>query len=97
MITILAQVHDDGTGTISVTGWAAGPVSSSGQTPQISFTCSRRPTDPEDAWTGSFVVPQYAARGPWKIGRIRLQDKALNIRDYAANDPVLVPATFEVQ
>ena len=96
-ITIIAQVHDDGTGATSVTGWAAGPVSASGQTPQISFTCTRRATDPQDTWTGSFIVPQYAARGTWKIGRIRLEDKARNIRDYYPSDPILASATFEVQ
>jgi hypothetical protein len=96
-IAIIAQVHDDGTGATSVTGWAAGPVSASGQTPQISFTCTRRATDPQDTWTGSFVVPQFAARGTWKIGRIRLEDKARNIRDYFPSDPILASATFEVQ
>jgi hypothetical protein len=42
-------------------------------------------------------VPQYAARGTWKIGRIRLEDKARNIRDYFPSDPILASATFEVQ
>ena len=96
-IVITAQVHDEGTGTVSVIGWATGPVAANGQSPQISFSCTHRPTDPQDVWTGKFVVPQYAAKGPWRVGRVRVQDKALNNRDYGPEDPVLYGATFDVQ
>ena len=96
-IVITAQIHDEGTGTVSVIGWAAGPVASNGQPPQISFSLGRRPSDPPDIWTGKIVAPQYAARGTWRIGRVRVQDKALNNRDYGPDDPVLAGAGFEVQ
>lgn len=96
-ITITAQIRDEGTGAISAVGWASGPVGANGQPPQISFSCTRRPTDPQDLWTGRIIVSPYAARGSWQIRRVRVQDKALNTRDYTADDPVLAGVTFEVQ
>ena len=96
-IIITAQVHDDGTGTVSVIGWASGPPAANGQPPQISFSLTHRPTDPPDIWLGKITVPQYAAKGTWRIGRVRVQDKALNNRDYGPDDPVLAGAIFQVQ
>ncbi len=96
-ILVTATVHDDGTGTAAMSGWFEGPVSSGGQIPKNFFYCSPAPKDPEAPWTCKVQVPQLAAWGTWKVGVIRLQDKALNSREYTAADPVVSGRVFEVQ
>ena len=44
-----------------------------------------------------YVVPQYAAKGIWRIGLVRLQDKSLTSRDYTPKDPALAQSYFEVR
>ena len=80
-----------------MTGWFEGPVSTGGQFPKNYFTCSPDPKDPTAPWTGKVKVPQLAAKGIWKVGVIRLQDKALNWREYTPLDPVLSGRVFEVR
>jgi hypothetical protein len=43
------------------------------------------------------MVPQYAAKGTWRITRVRVQDRAQNIRDYTQADGILAGATFTVE
>ena len=80
-----------------VSGQVDGPVSTNGQTPRLYFSCTRDPRDPDAPWTGKIPVPQYAARGTWSIGSVRVMDRALNARNYTRSDPVLAAAVFEVQ
>ena len=96
-ILVTATVHDEGTGAATVTGWFEGPVSTGGLVPKNYFRCSPDPGDPEGPWTCKVQVPQFAARGTWKVGVIRLQDKALNLSEYTPADPVVSGRVFEVQ
>ncbi len=96
-ILITATVRDVGTGAVSMTGWFEGPVSTSGETPKNYFFCSPNRSNPDAPWTGKIMVPQYAPKGTWKVGTIRLQDKALNFRQYSSADPVVAGVVFEVQ
>ncbi len=95
-ILVTAKVYDAGSGAVAMTGWFEGPVAMGGQTPRNSFTCSPDPYDPS-TWTCKIAVPRFAAKGTWKVGGIRLQDKAFNSREYTSADPVLSGRVFEVQ
>ena len=96
-ILVTATVHDVGSGAVSMTGWFEGPVSSGGQVPKNYFHCSPDPQDPEAPWTGKILVPQLAPKGTWKVGVIRLQDKAQNFREYTPADSVVSGRVFEVR
>jgi hypothetical protein len=96
-ILVTAKVYDVGSGTAVVTGWFEGPVSAGGQTPKNHFSCSPDPKDPDAPWTGKIQVPQLAAKGIWKVGVIRLEDKARNFRVYTSADPVVSGRVFQVQ
>jgi len=96
-ILVTATVRDDGSGVVKMTGWYEGPASSGGQPPKNYFQCSPDPNDPAAPWTGRILVPLHAAKGIWKAGVIRLQDKALNSRDYTSADPEVSGRVFEVQ
>lgn len=96
-ILLSAQVHDVGSGAASMTGWFEGPLSEGGQVPKNHFNCTPDPDNPEAPWTGKVLVPQFAPRGTWKVRVIRLEDKALNVREYTPADPVLSGGVFEVR
>lgn len=96
-ILVTASVRDEGSGTSSVSGWAVGPTATNGQAPRIHFSCAKDSRDSEAPWIGRLLVPQYAAKGVWKVGWMRLQDRALNARDYKGEDPVLAGAIFRVE
>ena len=61
------------------------------------MSCSPDPSDPEAPWTCKILVPRLAAKGTWKVGVIRLEDKARNFREYTAADPVVSGRVFDVQ
>ena len=96
-IQVTATIRDVGSGAASMSGWFDGPASTNGQVPRVYFSCAPDPKDPEAPWTGKIQVPQYAAKGTWKVGLIRLQDKAQNFRQYTSGDPVVAGHVFEVQ
>jgi len=97
-VVVTASVSDSGSGASSMTGWASGPPATNGVTPKILFACvASAGSDPGSTWTGRIVVPQYAAKGTWRVTRVRLQDHAQNVRDYTQADPILANATFIVQ
>lgn len=96
-ILVTAKVYDLGSGTAAVTGWFEGPVSTGGQVPKNHFTCSPDPQDPDAPWTGKIQVPQMAPTGTWKVGMIRLEDKARNFRVCTSADPVVSGRIFQVQ
>jgi hypothetical protein len=96
-ILVTATVYDEGSGAVAMTGWFEGPVAEGGQVPKNYFRCSPDPNDPEAPWTGKVLVPQFAAKGTWKVGVIRLEDKARNFREYTPADPVVSGRVFEVQ
>jgi hypothetical protein len=96
-ILVTARVSDVGSGAVSMTGYFEGPVSKGGQAPRNYFNCAPDPNDPQGPWTGKVEVPQFAAKGTWKVGWILLQDKALNSRGYSSADPVVSSVFFEVQ
>lgn len=95
-IVVTAVVADVGSGAIALSGWFEGPVASSGQSPRNNFACAPNPEDPSAPWVGKIVVPQFAAKGLWRVGGISVQDRARNFRHYAASDPVLAGVAFEV-
>ena len=96
-ILVTAKVYDSGSGAVSMTGWFEGPAPAGGQAPKNYFSCSPVPGDPDAPWTGRLQVPQLAARGTWKVGSIRLEDKAKNFRTYTSADPVVSGRVFQVQ
>lgn len=96
-ILVTATVYDGGSGLVAVTGWFEGPVSMGGQVPKNYFRRQPDPRAPQAPWTCKVQVPRLAARGIWKVGMIRLQDKALNSREYTPADPVISGRVFEVQ
>jgi hypothetical protein len=96
-ILLTARVHDEGSGTAQVTGWFDGPPpTGGGQAPKNYFSCSADPGNP-DSWTCRVQVPPAAARGTWKVGSIRLEDKARNARTYTSTDPAVSGRVFQVQ
>jgi hypothetical protein len=96
-ILISAGVHDVGSGAVSLAGWFEGPVSEGGQIPKNHFTCTPDPEHPDGPWTGKLEVPQFAPKGTWKVRVVRLEDKALNVREYTPADAVLSGGVFEVR
>jgi hypothetical protein len=96
-VLVTARVYDEGSGAVTMTGWFVGPVAEGGQAPKNYFSCSPDPKDPEAPWTGKVQVPPFAARGTWKVGVIRLEDRAHNFREYTSADPVVSGRVFEVQ
>ena len=96
-VILTATVYDTGSGATTMSGWFTGPVSSGGQAPKNYFRCSPDPNDPAAPWTGIVQVPQFAAKGTWKVGVIRLEDKARNFREYTAADPVVSGHVFDVE
>jgi hypothetical protein len=96
-ILVTAKVYDEGSGAATMTGWFEGPAPAGGQAPKNYFSCSPDPGNPDGPWTGRIQVPALAARGTWKVGSIRLEDKAKNFRVYTAADPVVAGRVFQVQ
>jgi hypothetical protein len=96
-ILVTATVYDAGSGAATMTGWFLGPVSDGGQPPKNSFKCLPSSTDPALPWTCRVLVPQFAPKGTWRVGAIRLEDKARNFREYTPADPVVSARVFEVQ
>ncbi|HYV18913.1 MAG TPA: hypothetical protein VFC25_07775 [Verrucomicrobiae bacterium] len=95
-IVVTARVSDEGSGAVAMTGWFEGPPSAGGQGPKNYFSCSSDPRNP-GVWTGTLDVPPAAARGTWRVGSIRLEDKARNARNYGSADPVVSGRVFQVQ
>lgn len=96
-IEVTAMVRDDGSGAASMLGWVNGPAATNGQIPRIFFSCTRSRPDADSPWVGRIQVGANAAAGIWKLGLVRLQDKALNSRDYGPDDPIVREAVFEVR
>ena len=98
VILVTANVRDEGSGTVMVTGWFDGPPPpGGGQAPRNFFNCSGDAGNPGAPWTCRVQVPQGAARGIWKVGSLRLEDKAKNSRTYTSTDPGLSGRVFQVQ
>ena len=96
-VLVTATVRDKGgSGTASMTGWFEGPAPPGGQAPKNHFTCSRG-GDTQVSWVCRVLVPRLAAKGIWKVGVIRLQDRSLNAREYTSADPVAAGRVFEVR
>jgi len=96
-IVATATIYDEGSGAASKSGWFEGPVSTGGQVPKSYFQCAPVPNDPAAPWTCRILVPQLAAVGTWRVGVIRLEDRAHNFRQYTHVDPVVSNLIFEVQ
>ena len=96
-ITLTARVYDVGSGAAVMTGWFEGPVPAGGQAPRLTFSCQPDPRDPEAPWIGRVRVPLTAARGTWKVGSLRLEDKAKNASTYTSRDPIVSGHGFKVE
>ena len=95
-ITVTVTAHDDGSGVASLSGWIDGPVAASGQAPRIYFECAPDPKDKDAPMTARIIVPQFAAKGTWRVTLAQVADKARNTRAYNRDDPVLRDAIFTV-
>jgi hypothetical protein len=96
-ITLTATAHDEGSGVATLFGRVQGPPSTSGQVPRIAFSCTPDPKNPEAPMTTKITVPQYAAKGIWKVDYLQVLDKARNARTYQGDDPALANANFTVE
>jgi hypothetical protein len=95
-ITVTVTAHDDGSGVASLSGWIDGPVAASGQAPRIYFECAPDPKDKDAPMTARIIVPQFAAKGTWRVTLAQVADKARNTRAYNRDDPALRDAIFTV-
>jgi hypothetical protein len=95
-ITVIVRAHDEGSGVASLSGWIDGPVATNGQAPRIYFECMPDPRDKDGPMTARITVPQFAAKGLWKVTLAQVADKARNTRAYNRDDPALKDATFTV-
>ncbi len=95
-IIATVRAHDDGSGVASLSGWIDGPVATNGQAPRIYFECVPDPRDRDGPMTARITVPQFAAKGSWKVTLAQVADKARNTRAYNRDDPALRNATFTV-
>jgi hypothetical protein len=96
-IELAASVRDEGTGTTSVFVSVVGPVATGGQAPRIPIQLTRSSNEPSAVWSGRIPVPQFAAKGTWRVALIRLEDGARNFRIYKSNEAALSQAVFEVR
>jgi len=97
VITVTVRAHDEGTGVASLSGWIDGPVATNGQAPRIYFESAPDPSDKDGPMTARITVPQYAAKGVWKVSLLQVVDKARNTRAYSRDDPALRDASFTVE
>jgi hypothetical protein len=95
-IVVTVRAHDEGSGVASLSGWIDGPVATNGQAPRIYFECMPDPRDKDGPMTARITVPQFAAKGVWKVTLAQVADKARNTRAYNRDDPALKDATFTV-
>ena len=95
-ILVTVRAHDGQSGVGSLSGWIEGPVSVNGQAPRIYFECVPDPNDGGGAMTKRIIVPQFAAKGTWRVVLAQVADKARNTRAYNRDDPALRDATFTV-
>jgi hypothetical protein len=96
-VSLTFTIHDDRSGVGSLSGWVEGPVSASGQVPKIFFAREADSKDPGAPMTARISVPQYAAKGIWRVSLVLVMDKARNTRTYNIGDPALVNASFMVE
>jgi len=95
-ILVTVRAHDDGSGVASLSGWIDGPVATNGQAPRIYFECMPDPREKDGPMTARITVPQFAAKGVWKVTLAQVADKARNTRAYNRDDPALRDAIFTV-
>lgn len=96
-LTLTVKAHDDASGLSSCTGRIEGPAAANGQGPSIYFESQPDPRDPAGPLITLINVPQYAAKGVWRVALLQLMDKARNARSYAKGDPVLANGSFTVE
>lgn len=95
-ILVTVRAHDGQSGVASLSGWIEGPVAVNGQAPRIYFECGPDPNDDGAPMTKRIVVPQFAAKGTWRVVLAQVADKARNTRAYNRDDPALREASFTV-
>jgi hypothetical protein len=93
VIVVTATGTDDMCGIMSMSGQATGPAIAGGA-PRLYFSFT--PSDPQ-TWTGRLVVPQFAAKGVWRISWIQVLDHGHNLKTYSIGDPALAAGAFNVQ
>jgi hypothetical protein len=96
-ITLTVRAHDDRSGVGSLTGRVEGPVSATGQVPSIYFESAADPDDPGAPLTARIPVPQFAAKGVWRVALVQVTDNARNTRSYGRDDPALADGSFTVE
>ncbi len=96
-LVVTVRAHDDVSGVASLSGWIDGPVATNGQAPRIHFEARPDPQDPDGPMSARITVPQFAARGVWRVTLAQVADRARNTRAYTRNDPALRDAAFTVE
>jgi hypothetical protein len=94
VITVQATMIDDGIcGSASLSAQAIPPGGIGGQRRPVTFM----PAADGQTFVGRLEIPQFAAKGEWRIAWIQALDKGLNLRAYNSNEPVVARATFTVE
>jgi len=96
-INVTAELEDPNNKCAAITGWVAGPVSTTGQPPMLLFSCTRTGPEPNAPWTGKIKVTANSPKGTWTVRMVRMRDTGMTSRDYTTNDPVLQGVTFTVR
>ena len=93
-IVVTVRLSDDACGVLSVSGQATGP-QTSGIPPRLYFSFT--PGGDPHTWVGRLMVPRLASKGLWRISFVQVLDRGQNLKTYTQNDPLLAPATFQVE
>ena len=90
-VIVKVQAVDNLSGVKSVFGILKSP----SNTAMVSFSCAIMQDD--GTFQGSFVVPEHAEAGEWKVKNIRLTDVVHNSQNYTTKHPTVAVSGFSVE
>jgi hypothetical protein len=97
VVVLAVTAQDDGSGVSGLNGRFEGPVASNGQVPRIYFSARADAANPGSPMISKITVPQFAAKGLWRVTFLQLIDNAHNSRNYNVGDPALANANITVE
>ncbi len=90
-ITVNVQAVDNLSGVKSVFGILKSP----SDTAMISFTCAIMQDD--GTFQGTFLIPEHAESGQWRVKNIRLTDIVHNSQNYTTKHPIVAATSLTVE